>query len=60
MIADFGLLLRALGEQRLYRRFRHRGGGETLSSRAAIRSLTRPFAVRLRASQLTAAGAQGC
>ena len=38
MLTDLGLLLRALGEQRLYRQ------AETLSSRAAIRSLTRPFA----------------
>ena len=43
MLAYFGLLLRALGEQHLYRQHRHRSGGEMLSSRAAIRSLTRPF-----------------
>ena len=47
MLADLGLLLRALVEQRLYRQYRHRGGGVTLSTRAAIRSLTCPFAAQL-------------
>jgi hypothetical protein len=47
MLADFGLLPRALGEQRLYRKRRHGSGGETLSTRAAIRFLTRPFAAQL-------------
>ena len=59
MLADFGLLLRALGEHHLYREHRHGSGGETLSTRAAIRSLTRSFAAQLRASPLTAAGGQG-
>ena len=48
MIADFGLLLRSLGEQHLYRKHHNRSGGETLSTRAAIRSLTPPFAAQPR------------